>query len=286
MRNGFKDVFTNNVGASRVLTYDDIESTEKHQNLVQTRADVEEHKDTTLERKLKIGNKKSDKFFGESLSDHLSDEHIDEPIKASKDEVDRSSTSEKKLFFLMNMLDSDQEEILKYSGIQPVEEPMFVAKKKEIKRHICDDDDHMHAKFHDHEKETCDHVVPPPKPDRDFSKYIETSIEIAPEKVERVSAQARTRRQISRESLPTPPDTPKRRSGASSLPGTPTITIENIDFNTPNDNEKLEKIEEVKKIEAKKVESNKVIDNQKENGELVAKAKKFVTLLLCLAIKI
>lgn len=273
VRNGFKDVF-GTIGAARSLDYDEIKPCEKQQNVLQTRTDIEERKETTLERKLRVGNKKTDKFFGESLSDHLSDEPIVTSEKMNKDEVDRSSTSEKKLFFLMNMLEEDDGE--KYKGKHPVEEPVFVAKKKEVK-HICDDDDHMHAKFHQHEKEACDHVVPPPKPDRDFSKYQETPKETTPEKAAEVPTpkkaaevptQTRTRRTISRENLPTPPETPKRKSGVISMPETPTITIETIDFNTPsNDNESLEKSENIEKIEVNKVEATKAADNQSDNGE-------------------
>jgi hypothetical protein len=266
VKNGFKDVFTNG-GASRVLTYDEIENADKEQNVVQTRVDVEdERKESTLERKLRVGNKKTDKFFGESLSDHLSDEPVETSKKVSKDEVDRSSTSEKKLFFLMNMLESEMDEVGKYHLKEPVDEPLFVARKKEVKRHICDDDDYMHARFHHHEKEPCDHVVAPPKPDRDFSKYqgnvAETvTKEDAVEKLEEVPTKMRVKKTISRENLPTPPETPKRKSGVGSLPGTPTITIENIDFNAPNNF--VEKIEESEKNEeAKQVEEVKQVEEK------------------------
>lgn len=249
VRNGFKDVFTG--GAVKTLTYDDIEYIDKEENIVQTRASVEQDGRSSLERKLKVGNKKTDKFFGESLSDHLSDEPVDESSTVDdKDEPDRSSSSDKKLFFLMNMLDREHDDDERYKDREPVEEPLFIAKKKEIKKHICDDDDHMHNKFnHHHDKnEPCEHkhdsdhehAVAPPKPDRDFSKYQnvidaihQPTFDVVKEKVAESHSKARVNRAISRENLPTPPATPKRKSGVHSSPAeTPTITIDSTDFNT------------------------------------------------------
>jgi hypothetical protein len=271
VKNGFKDVFVG--GAVKSLSFE--EEPKRQENVIQTRVDVEEHKESTLERKLKIGNKKSDKFFGESLSDHLSDEPVDSLETPNKDEIDRSSTSEKKLFFLMNMLDRDQEDdIEKYKGKNPVEEPLFVAKKK-VTKHICDDDNHMHSKLFYHERE-----APPPKPERDFSKYQEILKEsnfmgkISPEKsVATPTQHPRTRRTISRENLPTPPDTPKRKSGAISLPGTPTITIETIEFNSSNDDDKHENTDEVKKVEVNKVEASKSVETPQENGKKLGRGE-------------
>lgn len=306
VRNGFKDVFSG--GATRTLAYDDIEYIDREESAVQTRASLEhDERQGSLERKLKVGNKKTDKFFGESLSDHLSDEPVPSPddsnkSDSSKDETDRKSvSSDKKLFFLMNMLDREHEEEFKYFNREPVEEPLFVAKKKEIKRHICDDDDYMHEHFHKHEKSPAEHehdaedhehehhAVAPPKPDRDFSKYqnsaeattkptteaihkstteattkptteatteaihksttkviteathsptIEAVKEVFAEshmreKLAESHSKARVNRAISRENLPTPPEAPKRKTGAftiSSPVGTPTITIDSIDF--------------------------------------------------------
>ena len=248
VRNGFKDVF--NGGTSRSLKYDDIEYIDKEDNVIQTRASIEQSEEKLNDRKLKVGNKKTDKFFGESLSDHLSDEPVspestpeEQPQSLRQIETDRSS-SDKKLFFLMNMLAQDFEETEKYKDKAPVEEPLFVARKKEVKKHICDDDDHMHShRFHDHEHDSIDHVTAPPKPDRDFSKYqaneqkVETPSEkIAVEKIEEVQKRPIVMKSISRENLPTPPEAPKRKSGINLVPGspgTPTITIESIDFETP-----------------------------------------------------
>lgn len=257
VHNGFKDVFING-GAARVLTYDDIEYIDKDESVIQTRADIEDNDEKLADRKLKVGNKKTDKFFGESLSDHLSDEPVvptvEEPKSISNDEVDRSSTSEKKIFFLMNMLEQEQEENEIYKDMVPIEEPIFIARKKEIKKHICDDDDHMHAHFHHNEKEPCDHVAPP-KPDRDFSKYHSNVTEsdqkatqdAVNEKLEEVQAKIRVMKSISREHLPSPPATPKRKSGIGSMPSTPTITIESIDFNTSTTNDYLKGEEKAEK---------------------------------------
>lgn len=279
---GFKDVFTNG-GASRVLTYDDIEYIDRDENVRQTRADIEQ--DEARDRKLKVGNKKTDKFFGESLSDHLSDEPIvsEEASQTAEgvntsDETDRSSTSDKKLFFLLNMLDQEHADEEKYKDKEPVEEPLFVAKKKEVKPHICDDDDHMHTHFHSHEKheKESEHAVAPPKPDRDFSKYqneaadagtgVEDQIisavstKVSAEdremqaKIEAIQKNVderltRVKKSISREDLPAPPATPKRKSGVMTGPETPTIRIETIDFPTSSadDNEARKEVTQVKR---------------------------------------
>lgn len=251
-----------------MLTYDDIEYIDKDENVMQTRASVEREEDRSRERKLKVGNKKTDKFFGESLSDHLSDEPIEAEVeekKSSKDETDRSSTSDKKLFFLLNMLEQEHMEEEKYKGKVPVEEPLFIAKKKEIKKHICDDEDHLHEHLHKHEKE--DHVVAPPKPDRDFSKYqasdnvapaeelakeiegknaaeaeedkeMQAKIEAVQAKVEESLMKSRVKKSVSREDLPAPPEAPRRKTEVSSVPGTPTtptIRIETIEFVTSSE---------------------------------------------------
>lgn len=277
---GFKDVFTNG-GASRVLTYDDIEYIDRDENVRQTRAEVEQ--DEARDRKLKVGNKKTDKFFGESLSDHLSDEPVvaEEASQTAEgvntsDETDRSSTSDKKLFFLMNMLDQEHADEEKYKGKEPVEEPLFVAKKKEVKPHICDDDDHMHAHFHSHEKheKESDHAVAPPKPDRDFSKYQNAAVDAGTgvedqiiaavsrkvdaedkeiqAKIEAIQKNVderltRVKKSISREDLPAPPATPKRKSGVTG-PETPTIRIETIDFPTSSVGDNKEAREEVTQV--------------------------------------
>lgn len=264
VRNGFKDVFIG--GASKVLKYDDIEYIDKEDNVVQTRAAVESDEDKSPERKLKVGNKKTDKFFGEELSDRLSDVPVNKEVALLEEDpgavvdatVEFLGNSDKKLFFLMNMLEMEQEEEMKYNGKEPVEEPLFVARKKEIKRHLCDDDDHMHGQiFHKHEKDCdhTDHIVAPPKPDRDFSKYQaaaeeKPSQEVDVKKVE--EPKMRVNRAISRENLPTPPDAPKRKSGMGSVPNTPTITIETIEFNTSAENE--DNKDDEKKVEEEKVE--------------------------------
>lgn len=136
IKNGFKDVF----GTTRTNFYD-------HPQM-----------SSMSEKKLKVGNKKSDKFLGEDLSEHLSDE----PFNEQDLDTVKSETDKKLSFFLMNMLEDmrDRVEEDRYEGKEPIEEPKFVARKR-ITKHICDDDE-----FHIHEKST----IAPPKPDRDFSK--------------------------------------------------------------------------------------------------------------------
>lgn len=291
---GFKDVFGTIVPVSvRRSSYDDIEFIDKSDDLLQRRAvsDINFNRSSVSpDKKLKVGNKKSDKFFGENLSDSLSDEpmslddntrNIDDSLTKSNEQLVAdhewhhcetfNNSLDKKAEFLMTMLDEhDKEDEEKYKDRTPVEEPLFVARKKIIRRHICDDDEHMHnTHFHDHEKESCDlkgqdepnandKSQAPPKPDRDFSKYIpiesekkideeksnmEKSSEVTGEKnnlkqLSPILAPLKINKVISRESLPTPPATPKRKSGIESTnfqagtPGTPTIKIESIDFVT------------------------------------------------------
>ncbi|ETN65512.1 microtubule-associated protein futsch [Anopheles darlingi] len=86
--------------------------------------------------------------------------------------------------FLMAMLE-DYNDSVRYEGMQPIEEPLIVPKKRKS-RHICDDHDHLHEKLHAHEKgESTKQEKPaaniilteasievaPRKPSRDFSKY-------------------------------------------------------------------------------------------------------------------
>lgn len=246
VRNGFKDVFGNSTVSS--INADEIDFIDKEENSLEERS-MDDQRTSTPEKKLRVGNKKSDKFFGESLSDQLSDEPVSpipkksESVESEENSIDDSKTiSDKKLsFFLMNMLDDirNAEDEEKYKGRDPIEEPPFIAKKREIK-HICDDDDHIHVHVHREDKESSDHA--PPKPERDFSKFQPTTPEITPnindeiiespnntEKVQVVQAKVIVKRGISRENLPSPPATPHRKKGVTSAPNTPTITIETID---------------------------------------------------------
>lgn len=257
VRNGFKDVFGKTNG------YEDIEYIDKEEESDLQTSTPEK------EKKLRVGNKKSDKFFGEDLSDHLSDEPVS-PILSKHDdsknseESEKSETEKKLSYFLMNMLDDIRDngaDVERYKGQVEVEEPIFVARKKEIKKHICDDDDHLHHMHfhhnHDHEKENCDHHIAPRKPERDFSKFktsdeksINESLEkeIQEEKVEDIFAKVRVKRGISRENLPSPPATPaNRKSGA---PQTPTIVIDAMELtlsekNTIPENKELKDLKEI-----------------------------------------
>lgn len=245
VKNGFRDVFGKTI-------VDEIEFIDKEDETLHE----ESLRTSTPEKKLKVGNKKSDKFFGEDLSDHLSDEPVSK-IHINQDETDNSkSETDKKLsFFLMNMLDDlrDHVEEERYKDKEPIEEAQCVAKKKIIKC-ICDDDDHAH----NHDKEKA-----PPKPDRDFSKFKADSIEdqIAKEvKVDDVHAKVIIRRGLSRENLPmapSPPETPRRKTGNISTPSTPTITIETIELQmTQRNNDDTEDFK--KSTESIKENSHKI----------------------------
>lgn len=178
---GFKDVFGEPVSLERQTT------STSHNHIY----DLDNNHDTSV-NSLKIGNKKTDKFFGENLSDSLSNEPYvpEESIlsRASgndKDELDMfvetnvqkveqralaadkirdeerlSDNLDKKAAFLMTMLDSydEKNKMLndddeRYRGMVPVEEEIIVPKKR-ITRCICDETDHLlHHLRHDECKE-------------------------------------------------------------------------------------------------------------------------------------
>uniref|UniRef100_A0A182SVN4 Microtubule-associated protein futsch n=1 Tax=Anopheles maculatus TaxID=74869 RepID=A0A182SVN4_9DIPT len=192
----------------------------------------------------RVGNRKSDKFFGERLADSLSLEQEsarDEQKKTKKDtsksslvrddvdkiekfvehketatEMRQKSVPDKQLEtresmpsspspnrpededlmkyidrtvsgdnqigrraeFLMAMLE-DYNDSVRYDGMEPVEEPLIVPKRRKSK-HICDDHDHMHSKLQAHERDaSAGNVIrtevsiehAPRKPSRDFSRY-------------------------------------------------------------------------------------------------------------------
>uniref|UniRef100_A0A182PEZ6 Microtubule-associated protein futsch n=1 Tax=Anopheles epiroticus TaxID=199890 RepID=A0A182PEZ6_9DIPT len=198
----------------------------------------------------RVGNRKSDKFFGERLADSLSPEQ-EQPVQGQKkprkeksntslvlDDVDKiekfveskESSSEvrqspekhsepqepgtpapsnkpegedlmkyidrtvardnqigRRAEFLMAMLE-DYNDSVRYEGMEPVEEPLIVPKRRKSK-HICDDHDHMHDKLHAHERDASagGNVIQteasieqaPRKPSRDFSRYKPIDVEPA-----------------------------------------------------------------------------------------------------------
>lgn len=245
VKNGFRDVFGNN----SVNSYDEIEYINKDENSL---VDTISQMTSTPEKKLRVGNKKSDKFFGEELSDRLSDEPVTPAREQEDEEIDaaKSETDKKLSFFLMNMLDDirDQVEEDKYRGREPIEEPLFV-KRKKITKHICDDDDDTHKHGH------CKEKVAPPKPDRDFSKFKIDSIEEQIEKEVKMDNNVQTkvviRRGISRENLPSPPETPRRKTGNA-----PTITIETIELNMTERRDDLEDFKKSNESIKEQIESN------------------------------
>nr|XP_049462921.1 uncharacterized protein LOC120953951 isoform X1 [Anopheles coluzzii] len=192
----------------------------------------------------RVGNRKSDKFFGERLADSLSLEQegqqgaevrkqprrekssasslvrddvdkiekfvestetsaevkqkpekkptaSDEPAAATEKPegeedlmkyIDRTVAKDNQIGrraeFLMAMLE-DYNDSVRYEGMEPVEEPLIVPKRRKSK-HICDDHDHMHDKLHAHERDASAAGVvrtevsieqAPRKPSRDFSRY-------------------------------------------------------------------------------------------------------------------
>ncbi|XP_058123081.1 uncharacterized protein LOC131294098 [Anopheles ziemanni] len=139
--------------------------------------------------------------------------------------------------FLMAMLE-DYNDSVRYDGMQPVEEPLIVPKRRKS-RHICDDHDHLHAKLHEHEKEASGGApapnnlnvirteasieLAPRKPSRDFSKY--KPIEPEPdglfdsEDEPPIAPPIRMKQKASpgkqREELPAPPAPPKFQKSRS-----------------------------------------------------------------------
>ncbi|XP_059614139.1 uncharacterized protein LOC132260190 isoform X2 [Phlebotomus argentipes] len=255
VKNGFKDVFggdtprrfscdsVDNSARPREMSVDVVVPLKQSQSYdfdsIGFADFSQEHSPTSeLDKKVlpRVGNKKSDKFFGENLSDCLSDEYVsddqkkpDDDKRESKDAIEKfveenkvsaesaqpqkekltkSNSLDKKAEFLMAMLDGYAQEDALYAGRVPVEEPLIVPKRKQSK-HICDDDDHMHHR-HFHKYESSD-AVGPKKPDRDLAKYrksVENLDEItAPAEVEKP---ARKKRSISREDLPTAPPPPSK----------------------------------------------------------------------------
>lgn len=219
----------------------------------------------------KVGNKKSDKFFGENLSDSLSDvpyttdkeDSIDNfvernvfPTEVKVKIVDIKSASEvlsvekdfnkndsldNKAKFLMTMLE-DYSENEKYKNKEPVDELIIVPKKRST-RHYCDHDDHMHTKFHNHERcagdpdQVCHKSESrdsgPKKPDRDFSRYrnsidAEDSSGDGYEQVVVQRPNRMKRKTLSRENLPTPPALPYREIDDSAKDKKIASTINNI----------------------------------------------------------
>uniref|UniRef100_A0A6B2ED10 Putative microtubule-associated protein futsch n=1 Tax=Phlebotomus kandelakii TaxID=1109342 RepID=A0A6B2ED10_9DIPT len=261
VKNGFKDVFGSDT--PRRFSCDSVDNTSKPREMA---VDVavplkqsqsydfdsigfadfsrEQSPSNELDRKVlpKVGNKKSDKFFGENLSDCLSDEYVSDdqenpksekteakdskdaiekfveenaaPVASeppAKEKVTKSNSLDKKAEFLMAMLDGYVNEDNLYAGRIPVEEPLIVPKRKQSK-HVCDDDDHMHHhRFHKHEASD---AMGPKKPDRDLTRYrksvenLEEASKSAEVTVAEVEKPARKKRSISREDLPSPPPRP------------------------------------------------------------------------------
>uniref|UniRef100_A0A2M3ZYS2 Putative microtubule-associated protein futsch n=1 Tax=Anopheles triannulatus TaxID=58253 RepID=A0A2M3ZYS2_9DIPT len=146
--------------------------------------------------------------------------------------------------FLMAMLE-DYNDSVRYEGMQPIEEPLIVPKKRKS-RHICDDHDHLHEKLHAHEKGECTKEekpaaniilteasieVAPRKPSRDFSKYKPLDKEATNDEsdeepsssdaataaavVVRPSRTKQAKSKQQRESLPSPPAPPKFQKSLS-----------------------------------------------------------------------
>lgn len=115
-----------------------------------------------------------------------------------------------------------------YEHMEPVEEPLIVPRRS-VRKHICDDDDHMHKMVHETSaseklvvnKPTVNAtILSPKKPDRDFTRY-RKSLDLSeppppPPPVERPA-----RRSLSRENLPTPPPRPCKSNNSQKPPPQP-----------------------------------------------------------------
>ncbi|XP_063699377.1 uncharacterized protein LOC134829981 [Culicoides brevitarsis] len=179
-KDGFKDVFGEPVALERQRT------SASHNHIYH----LDETESNKSGNSLKIGNKKSDKFFGENLSDSLSNERyspeaagilsatqkdeLDMFVEKNVSKVDQDRNSDveerlsdslnKKAAFLMTMLDEspdkkkfpepDDDDEERYRGMIPVEEEIIVPKRK-ITKCICDETDHLlhhlrHGECHKH----------------------------------------------------------------------------------------------------------------------------------------
>lgn len=223
-RNGFKDIFHDRSQSSESESQDiadakdftDFEKVplnsaiEKESKLNEVASRSSEERDernaVSLTRKVsKVGNKKSDKFFGENLSDCLSDEPVvssDEEKSAlrndKKKEIENDKEEKEKSEFDMDVEDSeelikkinkergkllfamkdatDDESTDEPDGKVPVQEEIIVPKRR-VTRHICDETDSIRPHVH----KTAPDPNAPKKPQRDFSKYKKSLEDISKE---------------------------------------------------------------------------------------------------------
>lgn len=210
--NGFRDVFGNVQSINRQKKSDPIyhEIEFSHESMtISSKKDGNSPVKPSRNGNLKIGNKKSDKFFGESLSDSLSDElfdpisednimhvrrqdhtrdNIDDFVDANRPQLtlepvatnQKMTELDKKAEFLMTMLKDDE---AYYKGHTPVEEPIIVPTRKKS-RHICDDtenllkhikhdheDEHIYAEVKKLKRDEFTQTPAPKKPSRDLELY-------------------------------------------------------------------------------------------------------------------
>lgn len=116
-----------------------------------------------------------------------------------------------------------------YEHMEPIEEPIIIPRRV-VRKHICDDDEHMHATLHSNRSDDLkklDALEPikrlpdtqsPKKPDRDFSRYrksldlsaIDADDAASSPEIERPIR--RKDKSLSRENLPTPPPRPTKNT--------------------------------------------------------------------------
>uniref|UniRef100_A0A182K1J8 Microtubule-associated protein futsch n=1 Tax=Anopheles christyi TaxID=43041 RepID=A0A182K1J8_9DIPT len=154
------------------LVRDDVDKIEKFVDSKETSAEVLRQKPDSKPSETQQPSATSNKAEGEDLM-----KYIDRTV-AKDNQIGRRAE------FLMAMLE-DYNDSVRYEGMQPVEEPMIVPKRRKSK-HICDDHDHMHDKLHAHERDaTASNVIQteasieqaPRKPSRDFSRYKPIDVE-------------------------------------------------------------------------------------------------------------
>uniref|UniRef100_A0AAG5DCR6 Microtubule-associated protein futsch n=1 Tax=Anopheles atroparvus TaxID=41427 RepID=A0AAG5DCR6_ANOAO len=216
-------------------TADDVDKIEK---FIETPGTEQGKAPVVVERRKHIGeNRKSAVGPSEPLKEGEPPElPKDEPAKDGEEDlmkyIDRTVSGDNQIGrraeFLMAMLE-DYNDSVRYEGVQPVEEPLIVPKRRKS-RHICDDHDHLHAKLHEHEREAsgadgatlqppsinvirteASIELAPRKPSRDFSKYKPidpVDQEMFDSEDEPVARPARIK-QTQRGQLPSPPAPPK-----------------------------------------------------------------------------
>uniref|UniRef100_A0A182WI80 Microtubule-associated protein futsch n=1 Tax=Anopheles minimus TaxID=112268 RepID=A0A182WI80_9DIPT len=209
------------------LVRDDVDKIEKFVETKDTESEMRPKLEKQLETRESNGSLGPDTKEGEDLM-----KYIDRTVS-------RDNQIGRRAEFLMAMLE-DYNDSVRYEGMQPVEEPLIVPKRRKSK-HICDDHDHMHDKLHLHERDaSAGNVIrteasiehAPRKPSRDFSRY--KPIDVDPSSggsdgeqnnaVRPVRTKQKSKQRETASPLPPPPEPPRFQKSFSEVQFTATST--------------------------------------------------------------